>query len=144
MIVETTLRKALFLRMGTWLIPADRETNRRRRELREWISKSIAEQLEDTGAELLPGGGFTLARASEEDAYRPVEIDFTVEQLALLPAMFARGVVWPNSLTEEQDDEVDELEADVTEWGKQEAAARALKTLTKKQRKRLEDEEGDE
>ena len=33
-----------------------------------------------------------------------------------------------------EDDEVDALEADVTEWGKQEAAARALKTLTPKQR----------
>lgn len=138
MIVETTLRKALILRMGSWLVTVDREANAPRKELRKWIEGKISEQLKEAEVELLPRGGFT-GFAKPELADLPVEIDFTVEQLGMFPTYFARGVVWPN-LDDDVDEDVDALKLEVAEWGKQEAAARALRTLTPKQRKQLEED----
>lgn len=136
MIVETTLRKAMFLVMGTWVVQSDRETGRRRRELRKWILEGTEEQRKENEVEVLDRGGFSFA-GPEETAHAPVEIDFSVDQLNILQSMFQRGVTWPNLPTEEQEEEVDELEAEVAEWQKQEAADRALRTLTKKQRKQF-------
>ena len=139
MIVETTLRKALFLRMGTWLIPADRETKRRVKALRKWIEEQIADALDEAEVNLLDGGGFSLTRRSD-DAFMAVEIDWSTDQLNILPLMFGRGVIWPTNLTDEQDDELDELEEDVKEWVEQDTAERAARKLSKKQKKRLAEE----
>lgn len=140
MIVETTLRKAMFLLMGTWVLQSDRESSRRRRELRKWILDNTAEERAKNSVEVLDRGGFSFGQNPGEAPYLPVEIDFTVEQLNILPTMFGRNVVWPNLPDDEQEEELDELEAEVTEWGKQEAAARALRTLTKKQRAKLDED----
>lgn len=134
--IETTLRKALFLRMGTWLFPADRPTNRKRRELRKWIVEQCAEQIEEAGVVLLPGGGFRIERG-EEFASLGVTIDFSVDNLNLLEMGFQPGVYWPNMLTDEQDNEVDELEEDVKAWIKADKAKRELRSLPKKEREKL-------
>lgn len=136
MIVETILRKALFLRMGTWLIPADRETKRRVKELRKWIEQQIGAVLEEAEVRLIDAGGFSFPR-SMEDAFLPVEIDWSTDQLNILPLMFGRGVVWPLGLTDEQDDELDELEEDVKRWAEQDTAERATRTLSKAQKRKL-------
>lgn len=139
MIVETTLRKAMFLQMGTWIVQSDRETSRRRRELRKWIIDGTEEQRKEHGVELLDRGGFSFT-GPQETAYVLVEIDFTVEQLNIFQSMFERGVTWPNLPTDEQEEDLDELENEVARWQKQEAADRALRTLTKKQRRKLEED----
>jgi hypothetical protein len=126
----------MFLVMGTWVVQSDRETGRRRRELRKWILEKTEEQRKENEIEVLDRGGFSFA-GPEKTAHVPVEIDFTVDQLNIFQSMFQRGVTWPNLPTEEQEEEVDELEADVAKWQKQEAADRALRTLTREQRKRL-------
>lgn len=145
--VQTTVGKAMFLHMGTWLIPADRETSRKKRELRKWVRESISDTVEEAGMVFLPNGGFT--PPIDETKYDlPVTIDLTTEQLNLIPAMFGRGVQWANFLTERQEDMLDELEQETQDWIKTEKSGRDLreakKNMSPKERAKLAKELAEE
>lgn len=131
---ETTLRKALLLRMGMKASGGQTEFKRQWKEIRGKIEEQCADIFEEAEVRLLPVGGFNIGRA--EYSLEPVELKLLVGDMNALQAAVA-SAIWPGNLPDVLDDEIIELTDEVTAWIEADKSNRHLRNLSKKAREQL-------
>jgi len=112
--IETTIRKALLLRLATRWAPAQGEVKRQWKELREAIEEQVDGTLQKAGYELVDSGGFRVAEAAVADPHATVTLDLSVDLIAAAQTAF-RLCVWPSSrdLPPQLEDEAMEFWAEI-------------------------------
>jgi len=150
LIIETTVRKAAWLRLATHLVDGlNVEQLHRKHEIQQRIEANAEDAFEKCGVQLVPGGGFAfmgtdLMPSDEiEKLYAyPVKINLEARQLAFLSGL-VKQATWPR-LTTPMEHEIGDLDIDVAQWAVDAQNEETFKKLPKDVRKRLREEDENE
>jgi len=94
--IETTIRKALLLRLATRWAPARGEIKRQWMELRKAIEAQVEGVLQKAGYELVESGGFRVIEGAAAYPDATVTLNLSVELIAAAQTAF-RLCIWPSS-----------------------------------------------